>query len=196
MKLFNSGTLFIIEFFLAILGGIGIVAIFLPFTWSTSPFSAALEKDLGLWKIALPAFLPVIIPIASLRWLFATTLSKPERAIAYFASAIGAVIVCITLSGIATNLEGWPTNLIEWLSIIIPLVTLGVGLFTLFRTRKNLIVKPFLPIMMLQIIYLADCLLCLISFFGEWQIGAYLSLVTAIAYLTQIILVFKNSGRA
>jgi hypothetical protein len=187
---------FRIQLLLTIAGGIGIFAIILPFTWDVSPFAAAtasrgelLAKD--LWRPAMPFFLPALITIASLRWLISGTLSRSERMIVYVMSAAS---VCITLSFIV-NPSGWPTDLIEWLIMVIPLVTFGFGIISLLRTRYNVMLKPFRAIMSMQVAYLANCLLCLSAFFGQWQIGAYCSLVTAIVYLIQMILVFRRDTR-
>ena len=97
---------------------------------------------------------------------------------------------CFTLFSFITNIEGWPTDVNEWLSLIFPVVTLVFGIYVLIRSRKNLIINPFLATFSMQVAYIANCLLCLTSFFGEWQIGAYFCLITIIVYLIQIILVY------
>jgi hypothetical protein len=181
---------FRVQLFLTLVGVTGIAAVFLPFTWSISPFSAAFMKDFDLWQIAWPAFLPLLITVVSLRWLFATTLSRTELTIAHSAGAVSIALVCITLFGFIRNIEWWPTDVNEWLTLIFPVVTLVFGIYVLIRSRKNLIINPFLAIFSMQVAYIANCFLCLISFFGEWQIGAYFCLITVIVYLIQIILVY------
>jgi hypothetical protein len=147
---------------------------------------AAFDED--LWRLAWPFFLPVLVTIASLRWLISTKLSQAERLIAYLVSAIS---ICVTLSGYATHLE-WPNEFKAWLGFLFPLVTLGFGIFALLKTRQIVILYPFRAIMSMQIAYMANCLLCLSSFFGLWMIGAYCSLLTVVAFLIQIILVWRN----
>jgi hypothetical protein len=181
---------FIIQLLLTLTGVIGIAAIFLPFSWSISPFSAAFMKDFDLWQIAWPAFLPLLITVVSLRWLFAPAFSRTEVIISHFAGAVSIGLVCYTLFSFLTNIGGWPTGLNEWLSLIFPFVTLAFGVYVLIRSRKSLIYMPFMAIFSMQVAYVANCLLCLISFHGEWQIGAWFCLITVIAYLIQIILVF------
>ncbi len=181
---------FMIQLLLTLTGVIGIAAIFLPFSWSISPFSAAFMKDFDLWQIAWPAFLPLLITVVSLRWLFAPTFSRIEVIIAHFAGAVSIALVCFTFFSFITNIGGWPTDINEWLSLIFPVVTLVFGIYVLTRSRKNLMHNPFLAIFSMQVAYVANCLLCLISFFSEWQIGAYFCLITVIAYLIQIILVY------
>jgi hypothetical protein len=177
-----------IQLILTISGALGIPAIGLSFAFGISPWSAALEKD--LWRLAWPFFLPLFITIASLRWLFSTQLSRPERVFAYLVSA---ALIGVTLSGYGTSYE-WPDQFGEWLGFVFPFVTLGFGIFALLRTRKNAMLKPFGAVLSMQVAYLANCLLCLSSFFGRWEIGAYCSLVTAIVYVTQMILVCRNDA--
>ena len=182
-----SGSHFRIQMLLTIVGLTGIAAIFLPFTWNESLINAV--NDRNLWRLALPAFLPLIIAGLSLRWLFSKKLSSSEQAIAYIVSLASG---CVTLSFYLISDYGWPTDFKEWLTYVIPLITLGLGIFTLLSRRRNLTKKPFLAIKSMQIAYLANILLCLTGFFGEWQIGAYFSLITVGAYLSQMILANKR----
>lgn len=182
-----SGSHFRIQLVIAIVGLTGIAAIFLPFTWDQTLFSAV--NDRNLWRLALPAFLPVLIAVLSLRWLFSTTLSSAEQVIAYIVSLASAVV---TLSIYFIIHSGWPSDFIGWLVYVIPLITLGLGITVIITHRKNMKIKPFLAVISLQTAYLANILLCLIGFFGGWQFGAYLTLLTACAYLIQTILVIKK----
>jgi hypothetical protein len=185
-----EGPRFRIQLLLTVLGGIGILAIFLNFAWGTSPWAAALAKD--LWRVALPFFLPVLVTIASLRWLLSKALSGTERLIAYLVSA---VMVCATLSIYVTN-DAWPNEFNEWLGFCLHIATLGLGIFALLRTRRNAALCSFRAILSMQIAYLSNCLLCLSSFFDQWQVGAYCSLVTVIVYLTQTMLIWKHGATA
>lgn len=167
-------------FLLTVVGMVGIPAIFLAFAWNTSPWNAALDKN--LWRLAWPFFLPILVTIASLRWHISTKLSHSERIIAYLVSA---GMVCVTLSGYVMQ-YGLPNMFKEWIGFFLPFLILAFGVFTLLRTRQNAIFKSYRAIMTMQTAYLANSLLCLSSFLERWQIGAYCSLVTTIAYLIQI----------
>ncbi len=175
-----------IHLLLTVVGAIGIPAIFLHFSWDVSPFTAAFVKDFDLWQIAWPAFLPILITIASIRWLFITSISKTELSLAWSAGFAATALICFSLLNIIKN-NGWPAELREWLSLVIPVLILGLGIFTLIRTRQDRKFRQYRAIMSMQIAYIANCLLCLISLFGGWQIGAYFCLVTVIAYVNQII---------
>jgi len=173
---------------LTIAGAIGILAMFLPFTWGTSPAGGTFDKE--LWRLAWPFFLPPLITIAAARWLLSGRVSPPERAIAY---TVSAATVCVTLSNYVRVLE-WPRHFKEQVGFLFPFIVLAFGLFALLRIRRNELLKPFGAVVSLQVAYLANCLLCLSSFFGSWQIGAYCSLVTAIVYLIQMSLVLLRDG--
>jgi len=167
-------------------GGVGILAIFLPFAWSTSPLAAVFDEY--LWRLAWPFFLPALVTSASLHWLITKRLSRSGNTIAYL---ISAAMICLMLS-VYGAADRWPGEFKEWLAFVLPFVTMGFGVFALLKTRLNATLRLFGPTISLQVAYLANCLLCLSSWFGQWQIGAYCSLVTAIAYVIQIILLWRN----
>jgi hypothetical protein len=181
-------SLLSIQWFIIMSGAIGISAIFLPFAYTVSPLSAALDTEYGFWRLGCPALLPALITLASLRWLISDTLSPPERVICYLAGGACTAMVCVTLYSFIQD-SGWPKAITEWLTIIFPIMTLGFGIFALLRIRHKLMLKPYLAIMSMQFVYLANSLLCLCAFFREWDLGAYFVLVTVLAYLIQIILV-------
>ena len=175
-----------IPLILTVAGTAGIPAIFLAFTWNTSPWSAALDKN--LWRIAWPFFLPILISITSLRWHTSMKLSQPERVIAYLVST---AMVCVTLSGYVMQ-YGLPNKFKEWIGFFFPFIILAIAFFILLRTQQNAAFKPYRAIITMQTAYLANSLLCLSAFWGAWQIGAYCSLVTTIVYLIQIAYVWRH----
>ena len=179
-----------LQWLLMIAGVIGIPAIFLQFTMDTSPWRASVDVDYGLWKIALPTFFPIPVVIGLLRLLITKKLSLPERLVAYFMSMMS-VVVTLT---IYTKDNGWPAGTNDWFGFVLPLITIGLGVFILVSTRRDAMLQPYRAIMSMQIAYVANALLCLGAFFGQWQIGAYFSLVTVIVYLTQIIMVLRNNS--
>ena len=152
----------------------------------------------------MPAFLPVLIFFASLRWIFKGSLSKTEHSIAYLVGVLGALTGCFTLYRLIKDVGVWPIELRDGLSIVLPIVTLGLGIFILVKTRRNKLLNPFRSILCMQIAYIANSLLFLISYsngwqnnstwgsWGGWQIGAYCFFLTVLVYSTQIILVLNK----
>ncbi len=177
-----------IQRLLSLAGGIGVAAIFLPYTYNISPLEAAIEPD--FWRLAAPALLPLFVFILSLRWLFIGILSAPERVIAYIAaSASVATTLYVYIMGI-----GLPDSIMSWLGYILPFTTLVIAIFIVIRTRKNGAFSSSRPIMMLQFAYLVNALLCLCAFYDELQIGGWLTLGTVIFYSIQISLVNCNKN--
>ena len=197
---------FDIQLLLTIAGAIGIAAIFLDFSWSTSPYDLILSNtSLEYWWIALPAILPVLVFFASLRWLFSQSVSKTEHSIAWLFGILGALTGCFTLYRWIKDIGVWPDEIKERFSIILPIVTLGLGFYILVKTRRNTFLNPFRSILCMQIAYIASSLLFLISYWdgwqnnstwglwGGWHIGAYCFLITVLIYLTQIALIVSNA---
>jgi hypothetical protein len=173
---------------LTVSGTAGIAALFLPFTWGVSPASAVFA--MAYWQLAIPFFLSVLVSAASVRWMISGLPSRPERAIAYVASSMMAFS---TLS-LYLDIDAWPSGMQEWLSMTIPLLTLLLGVYVVIKNLRNKGPKEVSAVMAMQIAYLSNALLCLIGFFGEWQIGAYFVLVTSIVYLLQIVLASVKLG--
>jgi hypothetical protein len=176
-----------IQRLLSLVGGIGVAAIFLPYTYNISPFEAVMEPD--FWRLAAPALLPLLVFILSLRWLFIGILSVPERVISYIvASASISITIYVYIMGI-----GLPDSIMSWLGYILPFSTLGSAIFIVIRTRKNSAITSFRPIMTLQFAYLVNSLLCLCAFYDELQIGGWLTLGTVFLYIIQISLVCSKT---
>jgi hypothetical protein len=172
---------------LTVVGMTGIAGLFLPFTWGTSPVDAVSEG--ALWRLALPFFLAVLASAASIRWVISGSFSGLERATAYIVSA----------SMVGVTLSLWfpfgPSTTQEWLAIVSPVPILALGVYFLIRNSRIAPSRQFNPVMAIQVAYLAHAVLCLIGFFGLWELGAYCVLVAALAFLLQIILASAQPGR-
>ncbi len=175
---------------LAVTGISGIIGLFLPFSWSTSPLEALIGDA---WQIASPAFLSVFITFATIRFVISGSLFKVEKLIAYI---VGLMAAGVTLSVIFSG-NMWPTNFQELLAYVIPIVMLLLGAYLVLGKSKKGLSKEHNPLIAMQMTYLANCLMCLIAFWppkvgewglGGWQIGAYFCLVASVVYLIQIAL--------
>lgn len=184
-----------IHILLTIAGAAGIAGIFLPFTWDVSPLMAVREEL--LWMLATPFFLPVAIVAASARWIVSGSLSKPEAAIAYIASGSAAGITLAFIGRFLFEEGGGPVRNADWLAVSMAIAMLIFGaclLITIWRTLKR---PDFRPLLALQVAYFGNAAFCLIEFFDTpgWQAGAHVTLVSVIAYLLQIILVYPQTHR-
>jgi len=170
----------IVHLLLTIVGMTGIVGLFLPFTFGTSPVDAVSDKE--LWRLALPFFLAVLASAASIRWVISGSFSGAERAIAYVVSA--------SMAGVTLSL--WfpdrPVTMQDRLAFVSPVPILALGFYFLIRNSRMEPSREFNPVMAIQIAYLANAVLCLIAFFGGWELGAYCALVAALAFVLQIVL--------
>jgi len=178
---------------LTVAGLTGIAGLFLPFTSNTSP-ADVLDGDMwGLWPLALPFFLAVPAFAASMRWIISGSLTQPERVVAYVVSAASA---CATLYFVVVMFSEstGPERVQGWLVWTVPVAILLIGAYVLRRALRAAWSREFSPLVAIQVAFLANAVLCLIGFFGRWQVGAYCSLVTALAYLGQIILICARPG--
>lgn len=168
---------------LTVMGMAGSAGLFLPFVYDVSPATALSQGDLRL--MALPFFLAPLALAESLRWIISGSSSRLERAMAYLLSTAmaGSTLLLCAVP------ENWPSGVQDWLSFGAPLATLFLGICFLIRNSKISTSREFNPVLAMHTAYLANALLCLIGFFGDWQVGAYFVLITASVFVIQIILV-------
>ncbi|HLY61902.1 MAG TPA: hypothetical protein VKV95_14235 [Terriglobia bacterium] len=141
---------------------------------------------------ACPSFFLAPLAFAgSIRWNMSGSFSHLERAIAYVLSA---AMVASTVH-LYMSSEGWPEGIQDWLSFVVPPVTLFLGAYFLIKNSRSLVSREFNLVLAMEIAYLSNGLLCLITFFGEWQVGAYFALVAVSAFIVQIALVSVQQAR-
>ncbi len=179
---------FIVHLLLTVVGMTGIVGLFLPFTFGTSPLEAASTKE--FWRLALPFFLTVLASAASIRWVISGSFSGGERAIAY--------VISVSVAGLTLSMSfpfyGRPGNIQEWLTMLSPYPIFALGLYFLNRNSRMGPSREFNPVLAIQVAYLANTVMCLIAFFGDWEKGAYCTLVAALAFVLQIVLASRVAG--
>jgi hypothetical protein len=175
---------------LTAVGVLGVIAIFLPFAWSTTPREALFDEV--LWRLALPAFLPPFVLLASIRWLMPGGLSRLERIACHVLTVAALAAMALTF----LEVRGPPPRLNEWISLLGPLLVLVFGAGVYLRNPRTGRGTPYSPILLLQVVYIANAILVLAGFFPDWQMGAYCVLVTTMAYAIQIDLVRKAPDRS
>jgi hypothetical protein len=168
---------------LTVVGMTGIAGLFLPFTFGASPLEAASTKE--FWRLAVPFFLAVLASAASIRWVISGSFSGGERTIAY---VISASMVGVTLTSLWLLSKEGPANIQEWLAFVSPVPILTLGGYFLIRNSRIGPSREFNPVMAIQIAFIANAVLCLIAFFGNWELGAYCVLIAALAFVLQIVL--------
>lgn len=182
------------------IGLVGMVTPFLPFTDDTSPLEAVEAvvdpNDMFFWFFLLsgPFFLAILVSIASIRLMVFGEPSRSELVIAY-CSAI--IMACMLLFfTIRTISESPPSTLSDWLWVAFPLPPIALGSALIVRSWRLGVPSGLIAVTAMQLAYVANALLCLCAFWGDWKIGAILTLVTAAVYVGQALcLVFgKNSA--
>ena len=182
---------------------------FLPFTAKLSPWSIAwsgvfpgLSGDPGhalrthLYvelPAVLPAFLAIFATVGAIRWLISGSLSLAERIIAFFASAS-----MLLLSLYGSLVWGLPFGrsasfLMLNLSLFIHILVLAPGIGALIWCWRIDWSKRYMPVMSLQVVYVAHAGMWLIAFFREWQLGAYFGLVAVVVFIAQTVLVLVEA---
>jgi hypothetical protein len=178
-----------IQWFLTIAGLSGIASIFLPFTYGISPFKAFLElfKDSllfqDIWILGFPFMLSVVISASVIRWILSGWSSLLEQVITYL---IGISMNVFVIRTIFDSFYGYSSGLGEMMSVIFLASSLITGIFLVVRNHRIGKLKNLSPIMLMQTAYLGNGMFCLIEYWDDWQIGAYLTLMTVIVYAAQM----------
>jgi len=164
----------------------GTVALFLPLTWRYSPLQAVAGP---FAQAALPAFLAPVASLASVRCLWSGALSRVEREVAYVVAASMAAVTLSTYWSIE-----WPDNVRDVVAHALPVVILCWGAYAMAGNARSPSRQPYNPVVALQCAYVAHAVLALVGA-TSWDAGAYLVLLAAMAFATQMVLVSRGQRR-
>jgi hypothetical protein len=160
-------------------GLIGMVTPFFPFTYDVSPLRAVEavgnSRDFGLFLLGSPFFLAILVSIASIRLMVLGKCSRSELAIAYYSTII---MACATLFFTIGTLSAPPSTLHDWFSVAFPWATIALGSAIVVRSWLMCVSSGLIAVIAMQLVYVANALICLVSFWPSWQIGAVVTLVT------------------
>jgi hypothetical protein len=197
---------------LVALSAIGIASIFLPFTRRVAPYDVLVlnapeifagrlpnRYDILLILLTSPFWLAIPITLASVKRLWAGRLSRVAWLTCY---GLALVMAGATLGfvGLGFSEKTLPTDwsLEKYLAVFSPqehlvllpvaILILGAG-WVIRNRRRRLLLHALNAVIAMQIAYIANGVLCLALFQDDWKSGAYVTLATAIVYLTHIAFV-------
>jgi len=198
--------------FVLLLSLLGTAALFLPFTFSTSPFDVASEvasaflkgkltRESALLLLAAPFFLSIPILIWQVRKLVTDRLTTGEIAAAYVLSTTAMLPIAVGLGVVTFSwVRELPGSRYEFgigmaLAVVLWLLLIANVLLLLRNRRARVSSEPTAEAFLLGG-YLPNAIYCLLLFgqFGrrELQIGAYLITVVSIGYLSAIVLLSRQ----
>jgi hypothetical protein len=169
----------------------GVGAMFLPFTWSTSPADVVLfGSNVEFWPIASPFLLAIPISVASLRWLLVGTLSRIEWITAYALALALAGATLFFLGLLLVDSSGMDGQ--GWVSISTFLAVLGAGAAVVSTNWRAGTSHTENAVIAMQVAYVANASFCLIAFFPFWDIGACFALITVSLYMAQMVALHRQ----
>ena len=172
----------------AIIGLAGVAAIFLPFTYGTSPLSLIFD---GLWPFGVPAMLAILVTLGSFRWIVTGRFSRAERLSAYLAALVAAGCFLSMYLPDGNGDSAWgPSSFSDWFMFLVSWVGSAAGACLLWRNTRTGVPDAANGLAAMQVVYVIVATLSFVVFgkYG-WQIGAYLVAVTTLVYLVQIVAV-------
>ncbi len=175
----------------------GVVALFLSFTYSTSPWDVIREEvftrdsssRLQLFYVSFPFFLSIPICLWSIRILFNNQLSKAEIVTAYLLATFALISnLFITIPAIDELEEIYDilTLFITWISVLFSILIVANNMRRLVPQVINVPIS-------LHLAYLPNAIFCLLVFSddGGLEKGAYLVIFTSIVYIAKIVSLAK-----
>ncbi len=187
---------------IAIAGLAGAAGFFLPFAWSTSPFEAASTlwaRDsffTGLWHLGVPAAMPILVAVASIRWISSGRCTRAECLVGYLA-ALGAAACLLSVYFVRGGDGSGPTGFFEWSMLVVTWVGPAAGVYLVWRNSRCGVHGAPNAILAMQIVYVVVVVCGLAGFASDGlEIGGYLVVLTTVAYLAQIAAVSIAAPRA
>lgn len=179
-----------------LLGSVGVVALFLPFTFSTSPCEAL--KYAEARHLALPAFLVALVWLLTLRSLLRFQLTRPELACCYVLATLAIMIpFVLPVWTVPATETPSPLQFRDWVYFaLLGLLSLaGLGLLAWAQRRLQ---PEYTAPVALRCGYLPNAISCLFVFSGllreqdtielfGLQIGAAVVAGIVVLYLGEIV---------
>ena len=186
----------------AVVGLAGVASIVLPFTYNVSPFGAAgtlFSRDsfLGeLWRLGIPFLLAILVTAGAFRLALSGRFTRTERLVGYLA-AMGAAccLLSIFLPYGSNNFVSAPSGAFEWFMTVFPWMASAAGIALVWRNAQAGVPEGANVIAAMELVYVTVAVICLVSYAGEWQIGACLVALTTLVYLAQIAAVSVAAPR-
>jgi hypothetical protein len=187
----------VLETVLCLLGLSAVAALFLPFTSNTSPWDVTGHEVIrsgyavywsdwkwNLFLLGAPFLLAVPISAASLLLMITRRLTQPCWIAAYalgFATAGGTLCLAQWAMSNSQHHEAF---------LVIPaLVSLVGGGALVIRNARRGLPPARNAIIAMQAVYVAGALIPTIGYFGDWDIGAYITLVAIVVYASHVVAV-------
>ncbi|MBI3917820.1 MAG: hypothetical protein HY322_12535 [Betaproteobacteria bacterium] len=199
----NPMTRSCLQIGIAVLGSVGILTPFLPFTWATSPLSVIVggtsRAEFVFAPIALPFFLAILILFTCARVLASGRFSRIEAIIAYGSSFIMAfATLAFTLWTFSISR---PTAASEWLVLALPWITITSGIALVWWCRRRGAPSAIIALAAMQCAYMANAFFCLAIFWPGCHFrpssnaGAFVTAITVAAYAAQVALVIVSTDK-
>ena len=165
----------------ALLSLAGVVAIWLPFAWRTSPAEALFDGE--LWYLAAPFLLAVPIAAAWIWALLKRSLPPGAQWAARVLAGCAMAPTAFLYAEIGREGDFSSSSLGEWLQFLVPLALAAgwVALMIRWRPGRRDAGAPE-AIALMESAFLPNAVFCLIGFAGEREIGWYVSLVVAATF--------------
>ena len=176
---------------LTVIGLSGIILSFVPFTSGIAPYEVILDEpfvDLGLWFLVAPCvFLPILVSMGYVLWLITGRLPRWTMLASY---VLAALFMCSSLTGFIYIYidNSFDPNVLAMIVLFALSFTI-VGWLSIRGIKQHSTAGGLVA---MQGVYAIQMTFWVIIALDDFEIGAWLAVISLLAYLAQIALALKR----
>ena len=179
-----------VQIALTVIGLSGIILSFVPFTSGIAPYEVILDAlidYLGFWLLVAPCvFLPILVSMGYVLWLITGRLPRWTMLASY---VFAALFMCSSLAGfIYIYIDYFDPDLLA-LNVLFALSFTIVGWLSIRGIKQHSTAGGLVA---MQGVYAIQMTFWVIVALDDFEIGAWLAVISLLAYLAQIALALKR----
>jgi hypothetical protein len=180
-----------VQIALTVIGLSGIILSFVPFTSGIAPYEVILDEpfvDLGLWFLVAPCvFLPILVSMGYVLWLITGRLPRWTMLASY---VLAALFMCSSLAGLIYIYidNSFDPNVLAMIVLFALSFTI-VGWLSIRGIKQH---STAGGVVAMQGVYAIQMTFWVMVALDDFEIGAWLAVISLLAYLAQIALALKR----
>ena len=178
-----------VQIALTAIGLSGIILSFVPFTSGIAPYEVILDEPfVDLWFLVAPCvFLPILVSMGYVLWLITGRLPRWTMLAGY---VLAALFMCSSLAGFIYIYidDSFDPNVLA-MTVLFALSFTNVGWLSIRGIKQHSTAGGLVA---MQGVYAIQMTFWVIIALDDFEIGAWLAVITLLAYLAQIAIALKR----
>jgi hypothetical protein len=177
-----------VQIALTVIGLSGIILSFVPFTFGVAPYEVILEEPIGdLWLLVAPCvFLPILVSMGYVLWLITGRLPRWTMLASY---VFAALFMCSSLAGLIYLINDSFDPTVLAMIVLFALSFTIVGWLSIRGIKQHSTAGGLVA---MQGVYAIQMTFWVMFALDDFEIGAWLAVISLLAYLAQIAWALKR----